>query len=92
MWSDLATVARQRKTTVLVGRCWEGSGAPAFWPWVQIVRAYLQQCEGNALSAELGPGAAAIAQVIPDVHDHLSNLPILPELEPEQARFLFFAG
>jgi tetratricopeptide (TPR) repeat protein len=25
--------------TVLVGRCWDGGGAPAYWPWVQVVRA-----------------------------------------------------
>jgi tetratricopeptide (TPR) repeat protein len=25
--------------TVLTGRCWDGGGAPAYWPWVQVVRA-----------------------------------------------------
>jgi tetratricopeptide (TPR) repeat protein len=24
---------------VLAGRCWDGGGAPAYWPWVQVVRA-----------------------------------------------------
>jgi predicted ATPase len=24
---------------VLVGRCWEHGGAPAYWPWMQVVRA-----------------------------------------------------
>jgi hypothetical protein len=24
---------------VLTGRCWDRGGAPAYWPWVQIVRA-----------------------------------------------------
>jgi predicted ATPase len=23
---------------VLTGRCWEHGGAPAYWPWIQIVR------------------------------------------------------
>jgi hypothetical protein len=25
--------------TVLAGRCWEEGGAPAYWPWIQVVRA-----------------------------------------------------
>jgi tetratricopeptide (TPR) repeat protein len=25
---------------VLVGRCWEASGAPPFWPWMQSLRGY----------------------------------------------------
>jgi hypothetical protein len=35
---ELADVARDRGFLVLVGRCWDGGGAPAFWPWVQVVR------------------------------------------------------
>ena len=30
---ELADVARDRGFLVLVGRCWDGGGAPAFWPW-----------------------------------------------------------
>ena len=25
--------ARERRARVLVGRCWEAGGAPAYWPW-----------------------------------------------------------
>ncbi len=35
---ELARVARERGAQVLVGRCFEGEGAPAFWPWVQVLR------------------------------------------------------
>ena len=37
--AELATEARNRGALVLVGRAYEGEGAPAFWPWVQILRA-----------------------------------------------------
>jgi DNA-binding SARP family transcriptional activator/tetratricopeptide (TPR) repeat protein len=30
--------ARARGARVRVGRCWEASGAPAFWPWVHALR------------------------------------------------------
>jgi eukaryotic-like serine/threonine-protein kinase len=36
---ELATQATARGALVLWGRCWEGEGAPAFWPWIQVVRA-----------------------------------------------------
>jgi predicted ATPase len=35
---ELADAARARGCRVLTGRCWDGGGAPAYWPWVQIVR------------------------------------------------------
>ena len=35
----LAASARADGWSVLVGRCWDGGGAPAYWPWVQVVRA-----------------------------------------------------
>src|SRR5204862_1567229 len=28
-----------RGCDVLVGRCWEEGGAPAYWPWIPVVRA-----------------------------------------------------
>jgi DNA-binding SARP family transcriptional activator/tetratricopeptide (TPR) repeat protein len=37
---ELISVARARRVEVLVGRCWEAGGAPAYWPWVQALRAH----------------------------------------------------
>jgi eukaryotic-like serine/threonine-protein kinase len=30
--------ASEKGWRVLVGRCWEEGGAPAYWPWIQVVR------------------------------------------------------
>ena len=38
----VAGAAEPTDTTVLWGRCWEGGGAPAYWPWTQILRAALR--------------------------------------------------
>ena len=35
---ELARTASERGWRVLVGRCWEEGGAPAYWPWIQVVR------------------------------------------------------
>jgi hypothetical protein len=88
--SELATEAQRRSAQVLFGRCYEGEGAPPFWPWTQVVRAYAATCEPFLLLTEMGPGAADIAQVIPELRERLPELPAFVELEPEQARFRFF--
>ena len=36
----LAAEARERGASVVWGRCHEGEGAPAYWPWVQALTAY----------------------------------------------------
>jgi len=89
---ELAARAMVRGAVVLWGRCWEGAGAPAFWPWVQVIRGYLQgQAEDLAsLRHDLGAGAADIAQLVPAVRDRIPDLPAPPPLEPEAARFRLF--
>ena len=36
---EVADRAAGRGWTVASGRCWEEGGAPAYWPWIQVVRA-----------------------------------------------------
>jgi DNA-binding SARP family transcriptional activator len=36
-------IARTRGFRILVGRCWEAGGAPAYWPWVQSLRGFPQE-------------------------------------------------
>jgi len=87
---ELAIEAQQCRILVLWGRCWETDGAPPFWPWTQIVRGLVRSREPAALREELGPGAPHIAQLAPEVHDHLPDLAPAPELEPREARFRLF--
>jgi hypothetical protein len=35
---EFAKECRERGMQVARGRCWEGKGAQAFWPWVQLLR------------------------------------------------------
>ena len=32
---ELASIANAHGARVAWGRCWEGGGAPAYWPWIQ---------------------------------------------------------
>jgi tetratricopeptide (TPR) repeat protein len=70
-------------------RGWDGGGAPAFWPWVQVVRALAADRDDEALRAELGAGARWVAQLAPELRERL-DLPEAGDLESEQARFALF--
>jgi tetratricopeptide (TPR) repeat protein len=88
--SELCTYARLRGAQVLIGRCYEGEGAPVYWPWVQAIRSYVAECDAGALQSEMGPGAADIAQMVSEVHAKLPGLTAPPAIEPDQARFRLF--
>jgi eukaryotic-like serine/threonine-protein kinase len=90
MADELTTYARLRGAQVLVGRCYEGEGAPAFWPWVQVIRSYVHDRDADALRSVMGTGAADIAQVVSEIRDRIPDLPEPPALDPEQARFRLF--
>jgi DNA-binding SARP family transcriptional activator/tetratricopeptide (TPR) repeat protein len=87
---ELMAQARARGARVLVGRCWEAGGAPAYWPWVQSLRAYVRDLEPAAASAQLGSGAADLAQLLPELRELLPDLADLAPLEVESARFRLF--
>jgi predicted ATPase len=87
---ELAAIAEQRGARVLWGWCYEEEGAPPYWPWVQSLRAYGQQLDPDQLRALMGPGAADIAEIVPEIREKLPGLEPPPALEPEQARFRLF--
>jgi DNA-binding SARP family transcriptional activator len=87
---EVATEARERGAQVLVGRCWEAGGAPAYWPWVQTIRAYLPNRDPERLRLELGSGASDLAQIVPELVELFPDLATPPALDPEGARFRLF--
>jgi DNA-binding SARP family transcriptional activator len=82
--------ARSRGAGVLAGRSWEAGGAPAYWPWIQALRAHLRDTEPDALRAQLGAGAGDLAQLLPELREQFGPLPEPPGLEGEGARFRLF--
>ncbi len=56
----------------------EGSGAPAFWPWTQVLRAYASTRDAENLVAELGSDAADVAAMIPALRERLPALGAVP--------------
>jgi predicted ATPase/class 3 adenylate cyclase len=87
---DCATYAGRRGARVLWGACWEGEGAPAFWPWIQALRTYAGEVDDNELMHHVGTGAGDVLRLLPELAPRLPDTPAPPELEPEQARFRLF--
>src|SRR5919199_3367995 len=86
----LAERAQAQGATVVTGRCWEGGGAPAYWPWVQVLRSVLRQQGQERTQSLTAAGAAALAAIAPELSLHgPTGLP-LPDAEPERARFALF--
>jgi predicted ATPase len=88
---ELATYAGLRRCQVLWGRCYEGGGAPPYWPWVQAIRQYVQEKEPEQIRKEMGSSASVVAEIVQDVKEKIPGLHPPPQLEnPESSRFRLF--
>jgi len=86
----LASYATRRRSLVLTGRAFEREGAPAFWPWIQILRGYVAGRDTARLESELGSGAMYVAHLVPEIREAIPELPQLPESMTEESRFKLF--
>src|SRR5262245_25863324 len=85
---ELTAHARAQGLPVVWARGWEGDGAPAFWPWVQVLRKLAAATPGDALAAAMEGNASDIARVVPDYATFVSVVDDAPDAET--ARFRFF--
>jgi DNA-binding CsgD family transcriptional regulator/tetratricopeptide (TPR) repeat protein len=65
----LADVAEDQGALVLWGRCREDAGAPPYWPWVQILRAYVDASSLEEVRLNMGAAAKDIAALVPELLD-----------------------
>ncbi|HEY1537805.1 MAG TPA: AAA family ATPase [Solirubrobacteraceae bacterium] len=55
---EIGTEAVAAGALVLWGRAWEGGGAPAYWPWLRIMRRLASERDLGAAVDALGPEAS----------------------------------
>ncbi len=83
---EAAGRARASGVTVAWGRSSQDTGAPAFWPWTQVIRELLTEVSTGSPAAALGPHAADLAVVLPElVGGGSRSAP--PVLDLETSRF-----
>jgi tetratricopeptide (TPR) repeat protein len=59
--TELAGQAARRGARVLRGACWDGGGAPAYWPWTQVLRAATELGPTGLSHDELGAASRLLA-------------------------------
>ena len=75
---------------VLFGRCLEAEGAPAFWPWFQMLRHCLLGRGVESFRELLGANAASLAEGVPELREWIAGVPVTPRIDSAEARFRFF--
>ena len=87
---ELASRASSMGFAVLWGRCYEDSGTPPYWPWIEVIRTQIRALDTEQLISHTGPGAADIAEIVPEVKTRLPDIQPSAVSEPEQSRFRLF--
>ena len=86
---ELTATARDRGAIVAWGACYEGGGAPPYWPWTQAIRSQLNEPSDLVLNA-LETRAAVISEFMPEINIFLPDFEPAVVVDPEQARFRLF--
>jgi predicted ATPase len=87
---QVLTYAQLRGADVVRSHCHESEGAPAYWPWVQLLRAYVSTHPTDQVLTMMGEGASAIVELDAEIRKRLPQVAPALALEPEQARFRLF--
>jgi class 3 adenylate cyclase len=88
---EVETYARMRGAQVLWGRSHEGSGAPPYWPWVQVGRQWGSSNDLASIRDEMAPSRGELVRLYPELRTNNPNF-IEPEpaTDPESAQFRLF--
>ncbi|MCP3985822.1 MAG: AAA family ATPase [bacterium] len=86
---ELCREATGSGAAAVTGRCYEGEGAPAFWPWIQAVRDWLRLNNSEPIPGELEAEAALFASWPPEVAEQSAD-PATRGREGAEARFELF--
>jgi tetratricopeptide (TPR) repeat protein len=68
---ELSAVASAQAVPALWGRCWEAGGAPAYFPWLDVLGALGALLDDAQLSEALGDGAALVSDLVPPIRARL---------------------
>jgi DNA-binding SARP family transcriptional activator len=87
---EFTQVARANGARVRWGRCYEGEGSLAYWPWMQLLRDDLVERDPAALLAEMGNRVGDIARLMPDIRERVPAVPVTLPLDPDLERARLF--
>jgi DNA-binding NarL/FixJ family response regulator len=77
---EFSTEARRRGAVLLWGRSADGAASPAFWPWLQVLRAALSGAAGDAACGTLAAAVPELAAFARDPAQLIERaIPAWPE-------------
>lgn len=86
----LALQATNAGAVVLRGTGVEAAGMPPYLPFLEALGSYVRGAEPEALLAQVGPHAAVLTALVPELEARLRLFPPSYPLPPDQARFRLF--
>ncbi|MFZ5893647.1 MAG: ATP-binding protein [Myxococcota bacterium] len=86
---EASALAAAQGMQVLWGRCWEAGGAPAYWPWLEVLRGSFERI-ADAELALLGDGTGTLLSLVPELGQRWGVTPAPISGNAEDARFRLF--
>ncbi len=87
---EVETYARMRGATVLWGMGHESSGAPSYWPWMQVGRSYGQAYDLADLVPDMDGKGPELIRIFPELRQLLDAEEPEATGDPEAAQFRLF--
>src|SRR5262245_24412602 len=81
---EFVETARAQEALVLWGRCYEGEAARPYGPFAEALAEHVRRADPETLRADLGPGAAPLARLVPALKERLPDLPEPVPLQPDE--------
>jgi tetratricopeptide (TPR) repeat protein len=91
---ELAGLANERGVLVNWGLCWDGAGAPAYWPWIQIFRSCFRSSGYSPTDLIADAEHLSLANLVPEIFERGGSkgaaTTAAASNASEQDRFRFF--
>ncbi len=84
--------ARARGFQTYWGRCWAGTEAPAFWPWVQVLRARLASSRDDPAALRAMPDEPEVEGLLPALRANAAELAPDDPSAPDARLYAFDAA
>ncbi|MFK7897166.1 MAG: AAA family ATPase [Myxococcota bacterium] len=78
------------RAAIHVGGCFEGNGAPVYWPFVQVLRSLIRGMDDEQMAGVIRGTDADLIPLVPELRDRMPLVGASEPLEGEQARFRLF--
>jgi predicted ATPase len=63
---EIAIEATSLGVQVAWGRCWDSEEAPAYWPWIQVLRSTIRGRDAATIASCLGSGGNTLLNLVPE--------------------------